>query len=182
MTTYDHHACFWVHAKDVIFLCHSTSEWLSLGNDLQYKEHQFTSLVLIADYQEGCQFYACLLYLILYVYRFKTGDSGTEMDHYHYNIHGRSMFFEEICGPICKWETLCQVSNVISTNVWKCLAKFQLLYAIALEYQLQVPHPCSKAPIGYTMHLIFWLLPTFHVSFHIQYQERIRTGGQSKSV
>ena len=215
MTAYDHHACFWVHAKGVIFLCHSTSEWLSLGNDLcctfggglsisvklfgqpfaftrnflyiykkkklQNKRHQFISLVLIADYQVGCQFYACLLYffmcagLKLEILALKWITTTT-------TFTGEACFLRKSVAPFANGR-LCVKSamSLVQTcgSAWPSFSSYMPLLlstsckSLTLVLRLLLVTQCTSFS-GRSQ------LFTYH--FIYQYQERIRTGGQSKSV
>ena len=44
------------------------------------------------------------------------------VDKYHYNVHGRSSASDKQCNQECQKTTLCSVSNIVSTNYFKCVS------------------------------------------------------------
>ena len=44
------------------------------------------------------------------------------VDKYHYNVYGRSSASDKQCNQECQRTTLCSVSNIVSTDYFKCVS------------------------------------------------------------
>ncbi len=51
--------------------------------------------------------------------RFK--DNNTVLSEYHYNVRGKSRVSDQTCDDLCKRETLCYVTNIVSSDFLECL-------------------------------------------------------------